>query len=1487
MMEHFDSEDDNVSRASTNRWSMMVFELPGSDILKTGYLKKLKTKKDKFFVLRSTSSSGPARLEYHDSEKKFKAGQLPKRQILLHHCFNINKKADTRQKNCIALYLVDECFAVVIKDTAEVQIWLDLLLEHQNEYLTDVQQPYPHYDYIWQVEIKPKGLGVSKHLSGGYRFCLQDTVCFVKNNSSKIEFEIQMMNIRRCGHKDGFFFMELGRHSPTGSGELWMQVDDAYIAQSMHEVLLSAMREPFRSRSNTSSSGRLRDAEIDGHETRSREGSHGQSSLRNKKKKMSRPGSALSPDVPSVPPISTSPASHVYENEGRFSGAGVYNPPKPSIITTSETKKSNSHKIPSDSFRERGLSNSMDQQKPRHDSFTSKKSELYGSSPGPDITLIKHLEVRSPSSVENPNSYLVMSPSQRSVSPFRDYPVERPGSSTSDHEIVPKQEGGYMDMKPGTVSNMGTNPDPGYIDMSLSSPHVDKAALTQTNSGYISMGAGHTGRIAVSAPIPIRQNKEPGYMEMGPSSQPLPQIKEGGSGEAYLPMTPSTHSPIPDTDNLRPAKMICYLSDDSMSGDLPKRSFSVGSRPTAKTLRHHTSYVEPKTKEDTTDNGRWQSAPHLIAQKKAQATHQYMNTESSLGSSPMSQSLFSEDSMVEMEYRPRATSESYRPRTSSVGKILSQSRQRSSSYGQQSKLAQLAHDVRRKVGSFESVRNPGMDKQLFHRTSNDSIGHLSISSKASSSESLRLSSRNSEYVDMHLEKSNDTGYIDMSIGTPKSRKSSACHSRSSSNQSLSSSPAVMNSFGIKQDTSPSIKIIKSSDGIAQKSSSLNVNSRSSIASRSPCGSGRESEDESYVPYAPGISGENQVQETRSGSVSDKKTSIRSNSLSSERRPGSRSGSFGSDKNPDSRSNSFGTYTRPSPRSGSFKADQKSHKGTRLGRHSPKTSTVPSETQKNVDKKTAKQSDDNQYIDYEPGTVEVGNNAENPQVVNTECNSSVVSKTTVEKPSVQLPQYSMSTDPLFCEMLLVSQKGSESDKAGENESVKTAETSSNSQPKVSPSENSNTQPKINSSENYSYMEYAPEDYNSVEPSLKSPTVARSYINKESEDRLVKETGGKQEAGVHKSQGSVPTEAEIKSSNEQKEKKQRNDSKKEKSEAVVRQVLPLKTVLLDSGEEDDGYVGLDFGDQKRNSDLSYLSKPPGRGKQADDTSLSKPPGRGNQANGTSLSKPPGRGNQADGTSLSKPPGRGNQADGTSLSKPPGRGNQADGTSLSRPPGRGEGEGTSVDGDLYSRQGSRTDRRTDSRPRSSSGKDGVCCDQTGSTGLQKKTSVSSLQEHESVFKESNKENERSCESLNLKIPFPLSVTSNQELQKQNSMPCVAVESEQCRDVRREEELFNRRSCSDLASEYEEMSLPIAGGKSSSSQQLSAMPMLNYAKLDLGSSEEIPVEQKFRQTRHPSSPDDSGPPVQGYAEIDFEMSDNLKNARSKEKLPVKFSLE
>ena len=54
-------------------------------------------------------------------------------------------------------------------------------------------------------------------------------------------------------------------------------------------------------------------------------------------------------------------------------------------------------------------------------------------------------------------------------------------------------------------------------------------ATPVSSGGYLMMGP-VSGRSPGSNPIPIRAGKEPGmYMEMGPSSQPLPTVKESGS----------------------------------------------------------------------------------------------------------------------------------------------------------------------------------------------------------------------------------------------------------------------------------------------------------------------------------------------------------------------------------------------------------------------------------------------------------------------------------------------------------------------------------------------------------------------------------------------------------------------------------------------------------------------------------------------------------------------------------------------------------------------------------------------------------------------------------------------------------------------------------------------------------------------------------------------------------------------------------------------
>ncbi|KPP56179.1 hypothetical protein Z043_126250, partial [Scleropages formosus] len=117
--------------------------------------------------------------------------------------------------------------------------------------------PGPAFKEVWQVKVWPKGLGQAKNLVGTYRLCLTDkTVNFVKLNSDAAAVVLQLMNVRRCGHSENFFFVEVGRSAITGPGEFWMQVEDSVVAQNMHETLLEAMKalsEEFRQRSKSQS----------------------------------------------------------------------------------------------------------------------------------------------------------------------------------------------------------------------------------------------------------------------------------------------------------------------------------------------------------------------------------------------------------------------------------------------------------------------------------------------------------------------------------------------------------------------------------------------------------------------------------------------------------------------------------------------------------------------------------------------------------------------------------------------------------------------------------------------------------------------------------------------------------------------------------------------------------------------------------------------------------------------------------------------------------------------------------------------------------------------------------------------------------------------------------------------------------------------------------------------------------------------------------
>lgn len=247
-------------------------------VKKCGYLRKQKHGHRRFFVLREPIERCPARLEYYESEKKWRNKSAAKRVITLDSCLCVNKRADAKHKHLIALYTKDEYFAVAADNEQEQESWYrvltDLIAEGKvydspastsslvgfEEASYGLLTPAtPTYKEVWQVNLKSKGLGQVKNLTGVYRLCLSSrTISFVKLNSETAAVSLQLMNIRRCGHSDSFFFIEVGRSAVTGPGEFWMQAEDSVVAQNIHETILDAMKamkelSEFRPRSKSQS----------------------------------------------------------------------------------------------------------------------------------------------------------------------------------------------------------------------------------------------------------------------------------------------------------------------------------------------------------------------------------------------------------------------------------------------------------------------------------------------------------------------------------------------------------------------------------------------------------------------------------------------------------------------------------------------------------------------------------------------------------------------------------------------------------------------------------------------------------------------------------------------------------------------------------------------------------------------------------------------------------------------------------------------------------------------------------------------------------------------------------------------------------------------------------------------------------------------------------------------------------------------------------
>ncbi|RWS06256.1 Insulin receptor substrate 2-B-like protein [Dinothrombium tinctorium] len=219
-------------------------------VRKCGYLKKSKSMKKKYFVLREGSNCCPSRLDYYGTEKKFRnSPSNVKRSIILKDCFSINRKCTSKSKFCIALYTNEDCVTLVFDNENEMNDWLQALLELQTGVGVDGSSRQilkPQYEHVWQVTLTKKGLGENRNMTGIYRLCLTAKSLLLFKVNPGVEkpesYEFPLVSIRRCGHSENYFVIELGRSSCIGPGELWILTEDTATSHNMHEVILAAMK---------------------------------------------------------------------------------------------------------------------------------------------------------------------------------------------------------------------------------------------------------------------------------------------------------------------------------------------------------------------------------------------------------------------------------------------------------------------------------------------------------------------------------------------------------------------------------------------------------------------------------------------------------------------------------------------------------------------------------------------------------------------------------------------------------------------------------------------------------------------------------------------------------------------------------------------------------------------------------------------------------------------------------------------------------------------------------------------------------------------------------------------------------------------------------------------------------------------------------------------------------------------------------------------
>lgn len=93
----------------------------------------MQTQRKRYFVLRTISLCGKPRLEYYESEKKFRSKSSPKRSIELASCLNIARKENAKHEFVFALYTREDAFGLVAETEEQLSSWLQAIQDEQTK----------------------------------------------------------------------------------------------------------------------------------------------------------------------------------------------------------------------------------------------------------------------------------------------------------------------------------------------------------------------------------------------------------------------------------------------------------------------------------------------------------------------------------------------------------------------------------------------------------------------------------------------------------------------------------------------------------------------------------------------------------------------------------------------------------------------------------------------------------------------------------------------------------------------------------------------------------------------------------------------------------------------------------------------------------------------------------------------------------------------------------------------------------------------------------------------------------------------------------------------------------------------------------------------------------------------------------------------------------------------------------------------------------